>query len=159
MQEKVLAVCVRARMQECKKRGGQERREPEEEEKAPKTSACPSIHPAIPSIRREILSLSSFFPIPIHNHNHLTYLALNPANASGLCLPLPAKPWKSLLSWLTCLVPLVGMFPCGTCCGWLKGFMLPLKGIVALRCGACICCCCWGTLSSGRDWSGRWGAS
>ena len=33
MQEKVLAVCVRARMQECKKRGGQERREPEEEEK------------------------------------------------------------------------------------------------------------------------------
>lgn len=146
------------------------------------------ICPSHPSIKREILFLRVKTPsseitptankppflttasICPRDKNHLTYLALRPAKASGLCLPLPAKPWKSLLSWLTCLAPLpfmaTGAFACGICCCccccccWLNGFMFPLRGIVALRWGACICCCCvTGTLSSGRDWRGRWGAS
>ena len=153
---KYCAVCKR----ECKKRG-RARMIIESEKEKEKEEGAQDIHMHINPSKREILfslfSVGKTFSClnqPHREFDHLTYLALSPAKASGLCRPLPAKPWKSLLSWLTCLVPLVG---CGACCCWLNGFMLPLRGIVALRWGACICCCCCatGTLSSGRDCSGR----
>lgn len=69
------------------------------------------------------------------------HLELKPANASGLCLPLP-KPWKSTLSLLACpRICAVGM-------GCPKGFALPEKdigivtGIVTLRCGIDSSCGC-----------------
>ena len=49
--------CKNARNEEGKKEENQKKKK-----KRPRHSHAPSIHPAIPSIRREILSLSSFFP-------------------------------------------------------------------------------------------------
>ena len=76
------------------------------------------------------------------------YLALRPANASGLCRPATPIPTKSLLSLLTCRMPCV-LIVCGGACGAadVKGFEPPdprcCTGIVTLRCGNGCVCCCW----------------
>ena len=115
-----------------------------------------------PHLDNYLTASQNFITQPLHLPTaHLIYLALSPAKASGLCLPLPPIPTKSTLSLLTCLTP------CGAIVGSggvdMKGLVPPAWGcigIVTLRCTRAGCCsgigCVFG--SSGNVCSGRCGA-